>query len=81
VLNQPDSDVDDNDIANPVNATGGDASSPPPRHNAEQVLATLALDAALTPKIRALLKRGPSIAIVKVPSAEWAEILLPRSGP
>lgn len=45
------------------------------RENAASALANLALDAALTRKSRVILKRHPSLSIVKVPDRDWIAII------
>lgn len=50
-------------------------ASRPRRDNATEALALMALEAALNSKIRAMLKRHPSVIVVEVPSSDWAAII------
>lgn len=48
------------------------------REHAAEALALTALEAALTRRSRAALKRRPSLIIIKVPSKDWVEIIAPE---
>lgn len=52
-----------------------DAPREPLRDSAEDALALVLLDAALTRKTRVVFKRHPSLIIIKVPDADWSDMV------
>ncbi|MBB4054074.1 hypothetical protein GGR20_003750, partial [Devosia subaequoris] len=54
-----------------------DNSASPPRHplTAQESLAEVALNRALSLKARRLIARGSSVIIIKTPDADWIDIL------
>lgn len=64
---------DNNDIDDEIPDFDNSDESKPPRENATEALALTALEAALTRKSRAVLKRHPSVIIVQLPHEDWAE--------
>lgn len=50
----------------------------PARENAAEALALTAMEAALTRRSRDILKRHPSVIIVKVPGKDWVGIIASR---
>lgn len=64
----PDEDeIPDFDAPDPDEADG--------QQSAAEILANLALDAALTPKACAILKQVPRLTIIKVPNGSWIDLI------
>lgn len=64
---------DNNDIDDEIPDFDHSDAPKPPRENATEALALIALETALTRKSRAVLKRHPSVIIVQLPHEDWAE--------
>lgn len=65
-------DADEDDIPDFDASDSKDAESQP---SAAEILARLALEAALTPKAAAILKESPRLIILKVPNGSWIDLV------
>jgi hypothetical protein len=65
-------DADEDDIPDFDASDSNDAESQP---SAADILARLALEAALSPKAAAILKESPRLIIVKVPNGGWIDLV------